>query len=161
MPNRKTHTAVGAATGAAFAFYRAKDQTPNNLLTEALGGLLGGCLGGRLPDILEPAVSSWHRDTAHSLAVGGAIISTRNRLSELETGCRENAERCRAIRMVRQGNGFVPAPRGSLSEFLSEMQELLWRLLAGFLNGLAAGYLSHLALDAASPRSIPLLTSRS
>lgn len=40
---------------------------------------------------------------------------------------------------------------------LLNLFELLWRLAAGFANGLAAGYLSHLALDAVTPRSIPLL----
>jgi LexA-binding, inner membrane-associated putative hydrolase len=161
MPDRKTHTAIGAGTGAAFAFYRAKDQSPCNLVTEVAGGLVGGYLGGLVPDVLEPAVSSWHRDTAHSLAVGGAIISLRNHLSGLESGCRENAEKCKAVRMVDRENTFVTAPDNPLSQFLSEVEEQLWRFLAGFLNGLAAGYVSHLALDAATPRSIPLLTSRS
>ena len=160
MPNRKTHTAIGAGSGAVLALYRAKDQALNNLLTEALGGLLGGYVGGLLPDILEPAFSSWHRDTAHSVAVGGAIISLRNHLSGWEAACRENAEKCRAIRMVPQDNAFVSATIDPLSQFLCDIRELLWRLLAGFLNGLAAGYVSHLVLDAATPRSIPLLPSR-
>lgn len=37
--------------------------------------------------------------------------------------------------------------------------EFFWRAAAGFGNGLAAGYLSHLVLDAGTPRSIPLLTN--
>jgi membrane-bound metal-dependent hydrolase YbcI (DUF457 family) len=36
---------------------------------------------------------------------------------------------------------------------------MFWRFAAGFANGLAAGYVSHLALDAATPRSLPLLVS--
>ena len=54
---------------------------------------------------------------------------------------------------------FVPAIPDPFSLLLSKIFELLWRFLAGFVNGFAAGYVSHLALDATiGKRSIPLLT---
>lgn len=38
--------------------------------------MLRGFLGGKLPDLLEPAVHSWHRKTAHSVtSLGGALAS--------------------------------------------------------------------------------------
>ncbi|HVA01300.1 MAG TPA: metal-dependent hydrolase [Terriglobia bacterium] len=159
MPDGRTHKAIGAGAGMAFALYRAKDQNGQNSLAEVAGGAAGGYIGGLLPDILEPAVSSWHRDVAHSWAAGGAIISLNNWLSAWETACRENAEKCRAIPMVARGAGFVPVTVDPLAQFLSTIAELFWRFLAGLLNGLVAGYVSHLALDAATPRSIPLLTA--
>ncbi|PYU90685.1 MAG: hypothetical protein DMG25_16690 [Acidobacteria bacterium] len=61
--------------------------------------------------------------------------------------------------MAPGGNTFVYVPVDPISHLLSNVFEFLWRFLAGFTNGLAAGYVSHLALDAATPRSIPLLTT--
>ncbi len=159
MPDEKTHKYVGLGAGAAYAWYRAKEQSTPNLLIEAAGGAVGGYFGGALPDILEPALSSWHRDVGHSWIAGGAIIASKDALRALERACRENAEKCRAIPMEPQGDIFVPVPIGSFSQLPLSLAELFWRFLAGLLNGLAAGYVSHLALDATTPRSIPLLTT--
>jgi hypothetical protein len=38
-----------------------------------------------------------------------------------------------------------------------EIAIIFWRLLVPFMRGIAAGYLSHLALDAATPRGIPFV----
>jgi len=54
---------------------------------------------------------------------------------------------------------FVPAPADPISDLFAKLAELFWRFLAGLANGLAAGYVSHLALDAFTPRSLPLLAS--
>ncbi len=154
MPDERTHKYVGLGAGAAYACYRAKEQSPPNWLIEVAGGAVGGYLGGLLPDILEPAISSWHRDMAHSVIGGGAIIALKDSLTASERACRENAEKCRVIPMEPQRNIFVPVSQQPLNP-----TELFWRFLAGFLNGLAAGYVSHLVLDATTPRSIPLLTT--
>jgi hypothetical protein len=157
MPDGKTHKVVSTAMGTAFAICRASGQTGWGWLIEAGGGAAGGCVGGRLPDVLEPANSPWHRGAAHSYATGGLIISLGNAMSVWEAACRKNAERCGAVPMVSRGGYYVPAEVGPLAQFLSVICELFWRFLAGFLNGLAAGYISHLALDAGTPHSIPLL----
>jgi hypothetical protein len=159
MPNRRTHKLVGAASGAVYAGYRAKDQSGPNWWSEVAGGAIGGFFGGLLPDAVEPATSSWHRDLAHSCTAGVTILAMKNALESWEAACRENAEKSRAIPMVPQGAGFVPVPADPLAQLLSGIVELFWRFLAGFLNGLAAGYVSHLALDAVTPGSIPLLTT--
>jgi len=157
MSDGKTHRLVGAGTGAVFAGFRAKEQKAPNWWCEVAGGALGGYVGGLLPDVLEPAISSWHRDIAHSCAAGGGVIAMGNALAAFEAACRENAEKCRAIPMEQQGDVFAFVPADPISRLLLSLFELLWRLAAGFANGLAAGYVSHLALDAATPRSIPLL----
>ncbi len=159
MPDSQTHKYIGVGAGAAFAYYRARHLSTRNRLAEVAGGAVGGYIGGLLPDVFEPAISSWHRDVAHSCAAGGAIIGYKNGLSAWEAACRENAEKSMAIPMVPQGAGFVPDQADPLAQLLSGIVELFWRFLAGFLNGLAAGYVSHLAIDAATPRSIPLLTT--
>ena len=157
MPDSKTHKLVGAGSGAVYAAYRAKEQRVPNWWTEVAGGALGGYVGGLLPDVLEPAISSWHRDVAHSCAAGGGIVALGNALAAIEAACRENAEKCRAIPMAPLGSIFVPVAGEPISQLLSQLFEFLWRLAAGFVNGVAAGYVSHLALDAATPRSIHLL----
>jgi len=133
MPGRETHTYVGVAAGIGYAAFQAKEQSPANLMVEAAGGALGGWCGGRLPDAFEPGTSSWHRSLAHSGTTGTAIVAMRGKLTEWEKFCRP------------------------WQELRWKAEELFWRLAAGFANGLAAGYVSHLALDAGTPRSIPLL----
>ena len=162
MPGRRTHKLVGGAAGMAFALYRAQNQTPANQIAEAAGGATGGAfVGGPLADILEPALSPWHRGPAHSWAAGAAIVSFRTTLAAWEAECRRKADQWKALPSqpleYPGGTVFVPITTGPLSQFLRQLCELFWRFLAGFLNGVAAGYVSHLALDAFTPRSIPLL----
>lgn len=159
MSDGKTHKLVGAGTGAVVAGFRAKQQKNHHYVVEVVGGALGGYIGGQLPDFLEPAISSWHRDVAHSCTAGGGILALGNALAAIEVACRGNAEKCRALPMEQLGDAFAFVPADPISRLLLSLFELFWRLAAGFVSGLAAGYLSHLALDAVSPRSIPLLTS--
>jgi hypothetical protein len=159
MPNGRTHKFVGAGSGAVYAAYRAKEHHGPNWWIEVAGGAAGGFVGGILPDILEPAISSWHRGAAHSCAAGGGVVAAKSVLTAWEKACRENAEKCRAIQALQLGNTFVPVPADPFSQLLYKLFEALWRFLAGFVNGFAAGYVSHLALDATSSRSIPLLAS--
>lgn len=160
MPDLKTHQCVGTGVGAVYAGYLAKDQTDLNWWIEVFGGGAGGFVGGWVPDLLEPAVSSWHRSICHSVAAGGVVLSLGQKLVELGQACRENAAMCGAIPLVPdpQTGVLVPARIDPLSELLSRLEKFFWRFLAGFINGLAAGYGSHLLLDTFTPRGIPLLT---
>jgi hypothetical protein len=123
-------------------------------------------LAGMSVDFLEPGISSWHRGTAHSCAAGAAILSLGEVLAGVETYCRQQAERKAEERKTlqttpdpEQPNLFIAAPNSSLTQLWLSICELFWRALAGFANGLAAGYISHLVLDAGTARSIPLLTN--
>ena len=86
---------------------------------------------------------------------------------QAEIYCRGQAEHKAAQRSALQmvpdltmPDVFVPAPPASvLTNMWLLACELFWRALAGFVNGLAAGYISHLVLDAGTPRSIPLLAN--
>lgn len=161
MSDHSTHKLAGIGSGAVFAAYRAKHQSFESLLAEVGGGAIGGYLGGILPDVLEPAISSWHRSAAHSYISGGTVLaSAKAMLSTWEMACRNNAENCKALRMIPTPDGsFMVAPPDRIQQFLRSLAELFWRVAAGFLNGFTAGYISHLILDAVTPRSIPLLTS--
>jgi len=158
MPDGRTHKLVGAGSGAVYAGYLAKDQPDFRWWIEVLGGAFGGCLGGACPDVLEPAISSWHRGTAHSYAAGSGILAVRNGLEAFAKACRENSEKCKAVDMIPTGNIFIPAFPDPVSLLLSKVFSLFWLLLEGFVNGFAMGYVSHLVLDGTiGKRSIPLL----
>ncbi len=82
------------------------------------------------------------------------------KLAEWGQICRQKADACQIVPQVEnvQTGEWLPIPRTPVEDFMAQLAELFWRLLAGFLNGLAAGYISHLVLDAVvGTRGIPLL----
>jgi membrane-bound metal-dependent hydrolase YbcI (DUF457 family) len=147
MPDRRTHSQVGAIVGAGAALYHARAESGAGAWMEVLGGAIGGMCGGRLPDVLEPATSPQHRDVAHSLLalIGVASLTT-------EAGrryCRARAAEC----AQRQLDPMLD--RGSRLSLA--LAEAVWKLLAGALAGLQAGYVSHLVLDGHTPHGLPLV----
>ena len=166
MADRRTHRRAGRVSGAVYAAHRAKSQPAGNFVIETAAGALGGDIGALAADWLEPAVSSWHRGTAHSCAAGLGVLSLGDILAGVETYCRQQAEQKSAERKTLQATPdplqpevFVAAPNSSLSQLWLSICEFFWRAVAGFVNGMAAGYISHLVLDAGTSRSIPLLTN--
>lgn len=166
MANRKTHRRAGRISGAIYAAHRSTNQTAGKFLVETAAGAVGGDIGALAADWLEPATSSWHRGTAHSCAAGAVVLSLGEVFANVETYCRQQADLKAAERMTLQAtpdplgtNLFVAAPNTSLTQLWLTICEVFWRAAAGFVNGLTAGYLSHLVLDAGTPRSIPLLTN--
>jgi len=149
MSRKRTHIMVGVPSGAVVAYRMADGQPMLERLTETLGGGYGGLIGALFPDLVEPALHSWHRSIAHSWASGGAGITAAIRwLSALQ-------ERCRG----------AAAPRLQLAEqhssaamkIFHQLLAWLWRVLSGVLAGLVPGHVSHLLLDAGTPRGLPAL----
>jgi len=150
MSNRSTHLVVGTPTGLVVAGYLARNERPAAFAVETAGGAIGATLGALGPDLAEPALHSWHRSTAHSYAAAAVILATTAQaIPRWQDYCRAQAQshneaRARATRdAARLFHGFMA---------------FLWHFLSGFVAGLPAGYLSHLALDSFTPRGIPLLT---
>jgi hypothetical protein len=165
MPDSKTHKYVAITAGVGFAAYRAKEQAGLNFLIEVVGGGLGAWSTGNLPDIFEPAISSWHWSTFHSVAAGGTIASQVNTISAFTAFCREQAAMCKEnpkrILMIPLSEGIsVPIELdGTIGNIFSFIEQCLWLLLAGFVSGAAAGYISHVALDGLTgKRPLPLLS---
>jgi len=150
MPNGRVHRRVGRPTGAVYAAVQATRSPLGNPIAESLAGWFGGDLGARLPDLLEPGCWN-HRQAAHSAAAAAVLIRSTAAIQAWAELCRVRARQHRAI---------AADPRlDSVDQFAHCLAELFWSGLAGFLNGLLAGYLSHLALDAMTPSSIPILGS--
>lgn len=151
MSRRSTHTTLGIPAGSALAAYRARHQDFLHALLEAAGGGLGGWLGALLPDWLEPAVHSFHRNIAHSVAAGVAVAEgARRGLRSWESYWRNRADEFANKR--RQADGDI------VSILLNLMAEGACRILAGIAAGIVGGFASHLVLDAGTPRSIPLIS---
>ena len=150
MPNRDIHVPVGMGTAFIASLYLSKDQKPEDQIYEAVGALFGGYWGSRLPDIFEPANNNpHHRALAHSLSTGAAISVTAVEAANAWTKFfREKAER---FANQRQTMGSP-----EVNKITSGVLEALLRIAAGVGPGLIAAYMSHLALDACSRRSLPL-----
>ena len=147
MPRRSTHAQVGALAGVGAAAFRSRHAPAEHRILETVGGAIGGLCGGLLPDLIEPAETPNHRSIAHSAIAGGAL--TLARLAEWQAACRTAADNSTKLSLLH--------PIGSPERSSAEWDALLWRLFAGFLVGLVAGYASHLALDAGTPRGLPFI----
>ena len=152
MPNGKAHMIVGGLTGTATAAVLSRNENGWDFALEVLGGAGAGAIGGKLPDSLEPALHPHHRAFFHSLAAGGATTAaTRKWLCAAQGRLRLEAKEQRAL--MDETDGF--------EAFLHWLFWVGLRLLSGATAGFTTGYLSHLALDASTPMSLPLLGVKS
>lgn len=149
MPNGRTHKVVGAVAGGSFALVRSAGQPAAHRTVETAGGVLAGVGLGVLPDVLEPAIHPGHRSVAHGAApaVALGVLASRH-LDSWQASLRARADRQGALAMQSQS---------TLAQLWHAFLELLLRLAAGAVAGGLGGYGSHLALDAFTPRSLPLI----
>ncbi len=148
MPSKDVHVPVGLGTALIASLYLSKDQKPEHQIYEAIGALFGGYWGSRLPDVFEPANNPHHRALAHSLAAGTAISAIAiEAATAWSMFFREKAERLAQQRQTMRPSGV---------EIMSDVPEILLRIAAGVGPGLIVAYMSHLALDACTRKSLPL-----
>jgi LexA-binding, inner membrane-associated putative hydrolase len=148
MSNRTEHVQAGMFTGAVYAGFRARHQRPEHMLAEALGGILGGAAGSILPDVIDPPSHPNHRHIAHgAVNVGLVLWGTAAAASNLQGQLREQADAIEAQRPYLTTNADI---------ILSVLHEYALRVLAGSVNGVPAGYVSHLVLDAGTAKGINL-----
>lgn len=149
MPNRNVHSVVGVIAGSSYSLYLSKGQERESRMWEAIGAGIGGHLGSRLPDIINPATHTGHRAFAHSLVAGTVSAASANEIASSWTKTfREIADTLKDKSQC-EGN----------SQFERDMYlilEVFTRIAAGIGPGLVAGYVSHLALDATTRRSLPV-----
>lgn len=153
MAGRREHDAAGVVVGVVTALITAsKNAEPYELILEAVGGGLGGRFGSHGPDMFEPAVHPHHRDVMHSMTVAAALVAKgQKRAMNLVNRLHERAEELRGRHAISSD---------LFERMILTLAEAACRLAAGFVAALIPGYLSHLALDAGTPRSIPLLSAR-
>lgn len=135
------------------AAYTARDQQQQYQIIEALAAGLSGWYASLLPDMVDPPTSGNHRGVGHGAAQGTAgILIALQKIPEAQQRLRARAEEF-STRLQRVELGFNdPLPTWQLAA-----AELLCRMLAGALVGLAVGVGSHLLLDAKTSRGLPLI----
>jgi len=138
MANRPEHVQVGALAGGVVGLLQVlvRGGTFGECLAGGVGGALSGAAGGRLPDIIEPAVHPNHRGPAHSVAFAAASTTALVKVQPTWTDL-----------WARQRPATLA-------------QRLSFAFLEGAGAGFGPGYLSHLLLDAQTPKSLPLLGVR-
>ncbi len=148
MPRRSVHLAAGVLCGAGLALLTTGGLPDRDRVPELLGAGLAGALGGLLPDILEPASAGpHHRALAHSL-VAAFGLSRVDWLGQVRA-LRAQADQLHA---AAAADGCPVAERDRLIG-----RAWCTHLAAGLLLGAVAGYGSHLALDAGTPKGLPML----
>ena len=105
MPGRRTHRALGAAVSVGIAMTQWDEFPEIGKLLYALGAGTGGTVGGVLPDVLEPALHSYHRDVFHSLFTGGGVVAVGYKSAKtLGAELRADAARLRSLRLALPDN---------------------------------------------------------
>jgi len=150
MPNGKTHKTVGTACGALAAASRTRPEDGEANLFIAIGGGVGGYIASRWPDLWEPAICPNHRQIAHSVVAGGSLLTYAIRVVP------EWEARWRAVAIDASERRLAPSTPQADQMLLSIVEIFAW-VMVGLLAGLAAGYLSHLALDGCTPAGLPLI----
>lgn len=146
MPRRRDHVIASGAGGflTSIAFpVQPSGPTP----WELLGGVVGGAVGGLAPDGLEPATSPNHRAFFHRGGARGPRFPVR-----LERDLLSYQARALAAEVALQGLTLTEEERRRWEA------ERNWVLFArAFVIAFLAGYGLHLLMDAATPRSLPLV----
>jgi hypothetical protein len=151
MPDGRTHGRIGAVAGATATLLATADLPNDARVFATLGGVLAGYAGGKAPDLLEPAIHSWHRSECHSVAAGTAVIALAVEAEELlRTTLLGQAAELRAMRLA--------LPEDHSDRLSLWLREIAVYMAYGATIGLAAGYTSHLLLDGGTDLGIPLLS---
>ena len=116
------------ALGLLFGFLITARTSPAPTLGELIAGACGGLVGSRFADTVEPATHPGHRSLVHGIALNGAVAYHGAR--PLLDWRRRTTQP-----LVNQGGAS--------------------RLASAFAVGAASGHLSHLLLDANTPRGLP------
>ncbi len=149
MANLKEHRTIGGLVGGTAALVCAQDQPPLLALAEIWGGWIAGQHAGTWADAAEPATSSHHRDFCHALAptaYGTTLVFQR--VDALQTSLRFQAQACFQL-AATTNDGF--------QRFVNVAAGLLLHVVAGAVPAVPASYVSHITLDACTPRGVPLL----
>lgn len=131
MADGKAHRYFAIAAGVGVTAYVAKEQTGLDFWLQLLGAAIGARCAGNLPDILEPAASSYHWGTFHSVSMGVTITAQVDRISDIRKFCQSQADECKnnPKRMlmipVAEGISFPIELDGVVGEVLSFIERCL------------------------------------
>jgi hypothetical protein len=149
MPNCTLHLHSSSGAGVVFASHKFLGSNEMHGFLELLGGAFGGGVGGILPDRVDAPVHPRHRSMANAIIpVAAAAAFWANGLDTWQSHLCLLADRHAWVQAV-SSDPLVRAWHAFLESVL--------RVLAGFIAGFGAGYLTHLAFDFGTPRCLPLI----
>jgi len=147
--NGRIHQAVAVPAGIGISLSQTPGQPLFGRMVEAAGAGCGASFGARLPDWWDPPNGPDHRSWAHSLslavagtAVAGASLSDIQQYLRTQAASHAQTAQWATDPLIRSWHTFC---------------EWFYLFISGCLVGLAAGYGSHLVLDAFTPRSLPFI----
>lgn len=136
MPNQIIHVPAGVGAGLAVSKAWQSACETDDPTWYYIGTVLGGALGGRWADVVDPPGHPNHRGTGHSKILNALGIMGLTSLILIFDG-----------------------PLGGLIEEALENKNYFLagtlQFNAGFLRGFIGGQVSHLALDAMTPKGLP------
>lgn len=149
MSDGLMHRRVGFVAGGATAWCAASGQPTHLRVVEAIGGALAGIVGAVAPDRIDPATSPRHRSLGHGLLpIGAAGFWAIRNLKRWQDWLRAQAQRFQQELDVERDGG---------RQVLLLLAVVACTLAAGAVAGFIGGYLSHVALDALTPASLPVI----
>ena len=152
MPNKQTHRPIGLTVGAVVALQQASGSIRDQIL-ETLAGAGGGWIGAALPDWLDPpCLGPRHRGAAHGILTAGSALIAMSKWSIESRGYLRSRS--------AEHTALAASAQLPLRAAFHLIVAASYRAMPGFLSGLAAGYCSHLALDAVTPAGLPLMSRR-
>lgn len=137
MPNRTVHRTVGVGAGVATSAVLSDNLQQPSRIVEIFAAAIGGYVGAAAPDWIDPATTPNHRSVGHSVVfAGGGLVCAASQMNDWRSELHARSQAAFFHGQSAQGYLFLVA--------------------SGLLTGLFMGYASHLALDATTPRSLPL-----
>lgn len=149
MSNGPVHKAIGVAAGIGAGMLASREQAGTARAYELVGAGVGGWLGAKGPDWIDPPIHPCHRSLGHSMALAAIVW----KYVVENVGRWQDTLRAKA----KEHAALAERSRDPLQRLWHVLLATVCRLAAGFLVGLSAGYASHLALDFATPKCLPLL----
>lgn len=149
MANRSEHLFLGGIAGAGVCLAAATLNQQKLSLPELIGAILSGVFAATIPDRLEPAIHPNHRAFFHSVAFAGVGLPPLWAMTQ--------QIRSRSLRAAAFCEWQAAQAQSQQDTALWQAQADSHKFFAGALLGLIPGYASHLAADATTPKSLPLI----
>jgi len=140
MASKLEHNYGGMLAGTALECLTKGTLPPGQAVLETIGAAWGGHVGSRIPDTVNPPVGFNHWGFAHSYTAGaGTIAVSAPNVWQVRDQLRQAGNDLLAMSYEY---GDTP-----LLQLLAALGAAFMHLMAGFVVGLPAGYVSHLVLD--------------
>lgn len=150
MSSKKMHTTIGVMSGVGTVYSCNQYMKSQHTASDYVGAIIGGYFGARLADIIDPPTSPNHRSVGHGLLQNAMILKwVASNIGELREECFKKAQDYKEQALMLNDNPLMSLLYSIISE--------AYLFIAGLAVGVIAGHVSHLALDATTPKFLPVI----